>query len=349
MSKNVFEYDIKQNPIENDFVLGTDTEFANKTKNFYLVDIAALGPFRYDGQNSLVYNQTNFVGINVDEADDRLHINDGALLVTNNVNSTSVLFTGKSGSALQQSVQILSSVNDDSIWIRQGETKDGIFIENTNRSTTFKNETTNIAVVTIKNDRFISTGSSSVNILGVNNPDPLRTVDIVGNFRLVQTDYTFNSNPGLQVQNTRGDLLSVYASTDTVFNIASAQGISIALNPLTNGNVAVGMPVPDTLYKLDVNGTTRSDNFFSGSDIRLKENIKPLESAIDKVLELGKLTKSYTLKKTKKENIGLIAQEIEHIVPTAVIGSDMKAINYGEINILLLKAFSELCEKLDIK
>lgn len=350
MSKNIKDYAIKQNPIDEDFVLGTDAQFGtNDTKNFLLVDIAALGPFRFDGQHSLVYNKDNFVGINTDTADDRLHVNNGAVLVTNNSNSTSILFNGKTGSSFQQSIQILSSVNDDSVWIRHGESKDGIFIENTNRSTTFKNETTNISVLTVKNNRFVSTGSSSINVLGVNAPDPERSVDIIGNFRVVQTDYTFTANPGIQVQNIRGDLLTIYASTDSVFNIASAQGISIALNPNTNGNVAIGKPVPDTLYKLDVNGWVRADEFWIDSDEQLKENIEPLESAFDKVLQLAQLTKSYTLKKSKRDSIGLIAQDVEQIIPTAVQGDDIKSVNYREINMYLLKAFAELCEKLNIQ
>jgi hypothetical protein len=52
------------------------------------------------------------------------------------------------------------------------------------------------------------------------------------------------------------------------------------------------------------------------SDIRLKDNIKDLETPLDKVLQLKGI--SYNLKRSGKGHIGLIAQDVEKIIPLVV-------------------------------
>jgi hypothetical protein len=52
------------------------------------------------------------------------------------------------------------------------------------------------------------------------------------------------------------------------------------------------------------------------SDIRLKENIKDLESPLDKILQLKGI--SYNLKRSGKGHIGLIAQDVEKVIPLVV-------------------------------
>ena len=88
--------------------------------------------------------------------------------------------------------------------------------------------------------------------------------------------------------------------------------------------------------------------FGSPSDIRLKENIEVIPNALDKVSELRGVTFNY--KKDGKKSTGLIAQELEKVLPEVVydtheIDNDdeqFKAVRYGNVVGLLVEAIKEL-------
>ena len=82
------------------------------------------------------------------------------------------------------------------------------------------------------------------------------------------------------------------------------------------------------------------------SDISLKENIKPIKNALDKVEKLNAVT--FDWKKSDsilqlKEDYGFIAQEVEKVIPEIVRTNDddKKAINYNGITSVLVKAIQE--------
>ena len=86
------------------------------------------------------------------------------------------------------------------------------------------------------------------------------------------------------------------------------------------------------------------------SDQRLKTNIKPLERALDKVLTLNGVTYEWRVKEFPNKNfdsnrhVGVIAQEVEAVLPEAVeTGADgYKSVNYSNITPLLIEAVKEL-------
>lgn len=84
-----------------------------------------------------------------------------------------------------------------------------------------------------------------------------------------------------------------------------------------------------------------------GSDIRLKKDIVPLQNCLDKVLNLQGVSFSWIedSEQKKKPTIGLIAQDVEKIVPEVVTnyspGSDLKTISYGHLTSLLIESIKE--------
>ena len=88
--------------------------------------------------------------------------------------------------------------------------------------------------------------------------------------------------------------------------------------------------------------------FGSPSDIRLKENIEVIPNALDKVSQLQGITFNY--KKDGRRSTGLIAQELEKVLPEVVydtheVGNDdeeFKAVRYGNTVGLLVEAIKEL-------
>lgn len=80
------------------------------------------------------------------------------------------------------------------------------------------------------------------------------------------------------------------------------------------------------------------------SDIRVKENIKPLTSALSKVLELNGYYYNRTDLKDKSTKIGFIAQEVKNVVPELVTYDSLQdryAVSYGNATALLVEAIKE--------
>ena len=87
---------------------------------------------------------------------------------------------------------------------------------------------------------------------------------------------------------------------------------------------------------------------YYSSDITLKDNVRPIESAIFKVQQIRGVEfdwneKSTELQQEKGHDVGLIAQEVEKVLPEVVqIREDgIKAIAYEKVVPLLVEAIKE--------
>ncbi len=95
---------------------------------------------------------------------------------------------------------------------------------------------------------------------------------------------------------------------------------------------------------LNTGNITASGDITAFSDERLKTNIQTINNPLNKVLKL----RGVTFEKNGLNNIGLIAQEVEKILPEVVHESDgYKAVAYGNIIGLLIEAIKELNEKIE--
>ena len=109
----------------------------------------------------------------------------------------------------------------------------------------------------------------------------------------------------------------------------------------TSGNVGIGDTTPS--YKLDVAGTIRATgDVIAYSDVRIKENIKTIDNSLEKVSKLRGV--EFNKIGDNKKSIGVIAQEIEKVIPEVVKEDDkgMKSVAYGNISGLLIEAIKEL-------
>ena len=86
-------------------------------------------------------------------------------------------------------------------------------------------------------------------------------------------------------------------------------------------------------------GITVTGTVDSASDVILKENIKTIDNALDKVTKLRGV--EYDYKDNKKHSIGVIAQEVEEVLPELVNGSEQKSVAYGNIAAVLIEAIKE--------
>ena len=90
---------------------------------------------------------------------------------------------------------------------------------------------------------------------------------------------------------------------------------------------------------------------FGLSDKRLKDNIKPIENCLEKVLKLEAIEFDWNDKQQtyKGHDIGLVAQQVEAICPEIVETrrNGFKAIKYEKITALLVGAIKEQQEIID--
>lgn len=92
---------------------------------------------------------------------------------------------------------------------------------------------------------------------------------------------------------------------------------------------------------------------FSTSDIRLKDNIKSIDKALDKVNSIQGIEFDWIEKEEVHGNsghdIGVIAQEIEKVLPDIVTTRDngYKAVKYEKIVPLLIEAIKDLSKQVD--
>ena len=133
-----------------------------------------------------------------------------------------------------------------------------------------------------------------------------------------------------------------------------------------NGVVGIGTTEPTV--RLDVNGNGRFRAVGSGtygsdlnimadgtlttatSDLRKKTNLKPLENSLDKVLKLQGYSFNWKESPNDPKDIGLIAQDVEKIIPEVVFTNrtdGYMGINYSKLPAVLIEAIKEQQNKIE--
>ncbi len=114
------------------------------------------------------------------------------------------------------------------------------------------------------------------------------------------------------------------------------------------GDVGIGVASPTV--KLDVAGSIlASGNVTAYSDIRVKDNVESIEGAIEKLSQIRGVTYTRTdLEDKERKYAGVIAQEIEQVLPEAVFDNGkVKAVDYNATIALLIEAVKEQQKRID--
>ena len=109
----------------------------------------------------------------------------------------------------------------------------------------------------------------------------------------------------------------------------------------TIGNLVV--PALYVANSGNLRGIVCEDDIAAFSDARIKTNIYPVTNALNKVLALEGVTFNRTDIESNKTYLGLIAQQVEDIVPEVVSEvNNIKTISYPNLVALLIEAIKEL-------
>lgn len=128
----------------------------------------------------------------------------------------------------------------------------------------------------------------------------------------------------------------------------SLEGLSVFGGGYFQGNVGIGgIEMLTPTEALEVEGNVRATSFLYSSDRRLKKNIKPI-SGLENILKLQGV--SFNWKKDEASDIGLIAQDVEKVLPELVSTNpitDLKSIKYGNLTAVLVEAVKEQQRQID--
>ena len=130
------------------------------------------------------------------------------------------------------------------------------------------------------------------------------------------------------------------------------QTIGVYLQSTTSLRAPIFYDYNNTAFYLDPSTTGTSVNVagdvvaYASSDIRFKNNIIPITNALDKLSKIGGYTFEWneiSHKETGKKDIGVVAQEVEEILPEIVQtrSNGYKAVDYQKLTALLIESVKE--------
>lgn len=144
------------------------------------------------------------------------------------------------------------------------------------------------------------------------------------------------ANSALAGGATLGDQTSSSSTFYPVFSSNSSGTLSVA-------NVAT-----TKLYFVPSTGALSATIFNSLSDSVLKDNVSPIDNALDIINNLSGV--GFNWKDSGKHSFGVLAQDMEKVIPDLVDNiNNLKTVNYDGIIAFLIEAIKELNNKLENK
>jgi hypothetical protein len=216
-----------------------------------------------------------------------------------------------------------------------------MFLTNTN----FSNYTSN-SVVTKAYVNSVAQTLSLVTGQGLNLTNN-NTINVSNNLNFIQ--YIDNSGATLNLGTVRTISLTMGSSScattvngaTTVTGTLSAQGgITTTSGSFTNVTASQG---------ITATGTITASQFNATSDYRIKENVRRLDEtfSVDNLIPV-----TYINKNTNKQDIGLIAHELQEIYPFLVNGEkdgpETQSINYNGLIGILIKEIQDLKKEIKL-
>ena len=167
----------------------------------------------------------------------------------------------------------------------------------------------------------------------------------ITNVTQLTNTFTLNS-----FDNVSGNSITVDGDI-TSANIITNNG-NIINDLWVNGNVFAGniIPMDDMMYDLGKNGRVWREmwtvDLMLASDRRYKKDIEPITNSTNILMSLRPV--QYRMIHNNEKKIGLIAQEVEEVLPDAVSRGNMMGVDYIQMIPLLIKTIQEQQEDIEL-
>ena len=171
---------------------------------------------------------------------------------------------------------------------------------------------------------------------------------------LARTNLAFVPSTG-ELTSTIGSFVNIYGATTngaTITIRGTSSGTKAAASVLMTDNVSSSTTTTGTLVVtggVGVSGQVTAATLVETSSIVFKENINPIENALESVLMLMGVT--YDRKDNKEHEAGLIAEDVYKIIPDLVsLDADGKphGIKYTKLTAYLLEAIKSLNKEINL-
>jgi len=284
--------------------------------------------------------------------------------------------------ASAESLGIGTSSPSEMLHINSGTANTGLFIESTdaNSNLIFRdvNSTANVALGCVGDDFRVQTaGSERMRITSGGNLLVGKTssnsasvgVEARANGTLFATKAS--SNPaGFNRTTSDGAIVNFYKDNTTVGSIGADDGrvyiessgganlagigfsrTAVAVEPRKNSGWSnAEVDIGSTTYKFKdghFSGTVNAANFNTTSDATLKTNVETLTGSLDAVKAMRGV--SYDWIENGNSEVGVIAQEVEEVIPDVVSTNDqgIKSVKYGNLVGVLIEAIKEQQAQID--
>jgi hypothetical protein len=240
------------------------------------------------------------------------------------------------------------------------------FNGSTSGSTTLKASATASGTLTLPAATDTLTGKATTDTLtnktiaaGSNTITGLTNTNLSGSAGISNANLANSTISGVSLgSNLNALTFTDYLTSGGTYTGATARTVSVAGTSINTGNTLVARDISGdftagtvTLSGLTVTGNitasniTASGTVTANSDEKLKENVITIENALEKVLSLRGV--EYDRIDSGDHQIGVIAQEVEKVVPAVVYGDEIKSVAYSNLVGLLIEAIKEQQKEID--
>jgi hypothetical protein len=190
-------------------------------------------------------------------------------------------------------------------------------------------------------------GLLEIDDLSVSNLTVTNTFNVLGVSTLTSLDVgNVNSSGIITATAFVGDGSGLTGAGSTVFNDTTTnQEFFPLFTDITSGTItASGISTSKLTYNPSSGEVTAVD-YNSTSDFNLKTNIQTVENSLEIVDNLRGV--SFEWKENGNKSYGVIAQELEKVLPELVKGNDPKTVSYSGIIGVLIEAIKELKKEIE--
>ena len=170
-------------------------------------------------------------------------------------------------------------------------------------------------------------------LVGIGTTNPTSKLHVIGDVRVTgvvtATNYFGNGT----------NLTGISAGLSVSDDISTNQTRYILFDDATSGTISAINVSSSKLTFNPSSGTLSATIFTSTSDERVKTNIRPITNALDITEQLSGVR--FNWKENQKPSIGVIAQEVEKVLPELVTQGEVKSVNYNGIIGVLIEAIKE--------